>query len=53
MQITKKVKLQRQTVDGSVSMTLPKQIAELKNWKVKDIVYVTLDTETGTVTIHN
>ena len=49
MQINKKVKLQKQTIEGTVSMTLPKQILNVIGWKPGDIITVTLDSNNETI----
>ena len=39
----RKVKLQKQTTAGTVSMTLPKPFCELLNWTVGEVVETKLD----------
>ena len=43
MKIERKVKLQRQSKDGTISLTLPKVIADLKGLKPADVVTVEFD----------
>lgn len=45
MKLEKTCKLQKQTTEGSVSMTLPKQFCQACGFKPGDIVTVTLDSE--------
>lgn len=45
MIIKKTVKLQKQTITGTVSMTLPKQFSQLLNFEIGEKVEVILDTE--------
>ena len=45
MKISQKVRLQKQTKDGTISMTLPKKIMDVVNWQAKDEVIVELDSE--------
>ena len=49
--IEKKVKLQRQSTDGTISLTLPKVIAQLKGWKPGDYVIVEFDVEKNEIKI--
>ena len=43
MKFEQSVKLQKQSTDGTISMTLPKIFAKQLNWNVKDVVTVELD----------
>lgn len=53
MQINKKVKLQKQTKDGTISMTIPKQFVDMFNWVPGDVVTVTFNTENEMIlTLH-
>lgn len=45
MQIEKVVKLQKQSKDGTISMTLPKMFADIYGYKPGDKIAVVLDTE--------
>lgn len=52
MKLEKKCKLQKQTVEGCVSMTLPKQFCQACGFKPGDIVTVILDSnKENTLTI--
>lgn len=45
MQITQTVKLQRQSKDGTISMTVPKKFVNMYGWKPGDIVTIIFDTD--------
>ena len=45
MKFEQNVKLQKQSSDGTISMTLPKIFAKQLKWNVRDIVTVELDSD--------
>lgn len=51
MHLNKTRKLQKQTIDGSVSVTLPKPIVHLLGWKPGDVVDISIDTDRPEVVI--
>ena len=49
MKIEKTVKAQKQNKDGTISVTFPKQFADLLGYKAGDLFTFCLDTETESV----
>ena len=51
MKFEQNVKLQKQSVDGTISMTLPKIFAKQLGWEVRDVVTVELDTDSPDILV--